>query len=318
MEDPTSVYPVLARWLAGSVDGHPVTGLLAADDPGAQRIVAVLEDILAAVERVAPTRVETKLREFRRDVGGFLNLRAELNVGWQLAQSTGFDFGGPGQPDYELADRAGFVEVTTRSRDDLSRLHDELEEALRGRGVVVELRMPRSLVITEAARRAACERVVEVAGRFAGDSVPVALPEVSGSAVVAAHSLFGEVSQVVLDISPDLAGHVEAVERHVLGALSEKVEQAGRGGRDPDTVLVIDASRLGLGWLRPDRVWAGRLEAMELPWASLPFGAVAVVFSDLMSPGFHGSCVARPDLPAPQAARVHQVLAHLGFEKVGH
>ena len=129
-------------------------------------------------------------------------------------------------------------------------------------------------------------------------------------------SLFGG-PHVALNISPDLATHGQAVERFVLNAIEAKIEQSHRDGWDSDTVLVVDASRLGMGWLRPDSVWAGRLEAMGLPWDQLPFGAVAVVFSDLTHTGYHGSCVTRPSLADSSSAKVVPTLRHLGFDISG-
>ena len=121
-----------------------------------------LETILSTIERENPARLTDKSKEFRRDAAGILNLRAELNVGWMLANSKcPFDFGGEGQADYEclLAAGTAWVEVTTKSQDDLSRLYDELEGALRGHSVVAELQGPRKLVVPKAQRQLACSRV---------------------------------------------------------------------------------------------------------------------------------------------------------------
>ena len=68
-----------------------------------------------------------------------------------------------------------------------------------------------------------------------------------------------------------------------------------------------------MSWLRPDSVWAGRLEAMGLPWDDMPFGAVAVVFSDLTKVGYNGSSTVRPDLTDSSAARLGPLSRHLGF-----
>ena len=274
-----------------------------------------LESILAELERVAPARLPGKRRVFRQDVAGFLNLRAELNVGWQLAHSGAtFAFGGDGQPDYECSLTPGtvWVEVTTKSRDDLSLLHDELEADLGGQDVVVTLHVPRKLAISEPDRGTIRARVMTAVKTVKDGHGAVGLPEIGGSASVSSASLFGR-PQVLLEISSNLTENGEAAERVILRAIEEKVEQSTRGAWDSDTMLVLDASRLGLSWLRPDSVWAGRLESMELPWSELPFIAVAVVFSDLTKLGYHGSCVAQPDLASSTVAKLALLLQHLDF-----
>jgi len=318
--DPGVSYPTLAAWLAGAPTDHPGWLLVRDPAPDVAALAQPLESILAELERAAPVRLPSRRRAFRQDVAGFLNLRAELNVGWQLARSgASFAFGADGQPDYEcsLAGGTAWIEVTTKSRDDLSRLHDELEAALRGHSILVTLQVPRHLAISESDRRAMCARVVTAVDTMNGAHGSVGLPEIDGSASLTTPSPFGG-PDVMLQVSSDLTEHGEAVERVVLWAIEEKVEQSRRGGWDPDTVLVLDASRLGLSWLRPDSVWAGRLEAMGLPWESLPFVAVAVVFSDLTKVGYHGSCVAQPGLIGTSAAKLALLLQYLDFvNKVG-
>jgi hypothetical protein len=169
------------------------------------------------------------------------------------------------------------------------------------------------LVIPEHVRRDVCARVLEAVKNMTGTYGSVGLPELGGSAILNSPSLFGG-PHVVLAISPELSAHAEDVEQFVRNAIGDKVEQSTRGDWPTDTVLVVDASRLGLGWLRPDSVWAGRLEAMDLPWTELPFSAVAVVFSDLTKVGYHGSCVTRPDLAEISAVTVAPLLRSLRFD----
>lgn len=308
-----SRYPVLGGWLSGAPANHPWAFLLESSDPHVAPLAEAMEAILADLEGANPVRLPRKRAAFAQDIDGALNLRAELNVGSVLARSgCAFAFGGDGEADYECPTPSGtaWAEVTTKSRDDLSRLYDELTEALRGHSVVAELRMAqRMLVIPEPQRRAACRRVVEAVEAMTGSYGSVALPEIEGGVTLTTPSLFGGPHVVVDTSSPELTAHFKAVEQFVRNAIADKTEQSVRGHWSPDTVLVVDASRLGTSWLRPDAVWRARLEAMDLPWGALPFAAVAVVWSDLLQVGFHGACVTRPDL----SESVVQLLRHLGF-----
>jgi hypothetical protein len=305
-------FPTLAFWLEGAPEGHPGRRIL--EDPEMGMFGGPLEEILSALERAQPVRLPSKRKTFREDAAGFLNVRAELNVGYTLARSAvTIALGGPGQPDYQctLGDgSSGWVEVTTKERDDLRLLHDELKEKLQGRDVTVTIRVPRRVVIPKTNREDACLRVVKAVAAEGNRSVD--LPEVGGSASFTTPSLFGG-AWVHLEIGSNLAEHGEAVERALLGAIAEKVEQSRRGRWDPDTVLVLDLARLGLSWIRPKEVWAGRLEAMGFNWTQLPFGAIAVVFSDLTHAGFQGASVWREDLPTERARPLEELLAHLGF-----
>jgi len=305
-------FPTLALWLEGAPEDHPWRRIL--EDADMAMFGDPLEEILSTLESARPTRLPSKRKAFREDAAGFLNVRAELNVGYALARSGAtITFGGPGKPDYEctLGDgSSAWVEVTTKERDDLRRLHDELEEELRGQDVIVTLRVPRRVVIPKAKRADACRRVVQAVAAERNGSV--GLPEVDGSASFTAPSLFGG-AWVHLEIGSNLTEHGEAVERALLGAIEDKIDQSRRGNWEPDTVLVLDLARLGLSWIRPKEVWAGRLQAMGFNWAELPFGAVAVVFSDLTHAGFAGACVWREDLPADRAQRLEEQLRYLGF-----
>jgi hypothetical protein len=307
-------FPTLALWLDGAPEDHPWCRVLDDASPEMSAFGHPLEEILATLESAQPLRLPSKRKAFREDAAGFLNLRAELNVGYLLARvGVTFAFGGPGKPDYEctLSDgSSGRIEMTTRARDDLRRLHDELEEGLSGHDVTVTIRAPRRVVISQSKRDEICKRVVDVVA--AGGHGSIGLPEIEGSASFTTPSMFGG-AWVLLEIGSDLAEHGEAVERALLYAIREKVDQSRNGNWDPDTVLVLDLSRLGMSWIRPDKVWAGRLEAMAFNWAELPFGAIAVVFSDLTHAGFHGACVWREDLPTDRARRLVEQLAYLGF-----
>ena len=73
-------------------------------------------------------------------------------------------------------------------------------------------------------------------------------------------------------------------------AVRVKKEQSLEGNWPKETLLVIDAARLGHAvWLRPDGVWALGLPDLDLGWESLPFLGVALVVSTLTAAGFRGA-----------------------------
>jgi hypothetical protein len=143
-----------------------------------------------------------------------------------------------------------------------------------------------------------------------GQVVP--LPEIEGHAGLTMPGGFGN-GQVTLQIGAALTDHLTAVEKVILTAVTEKVEQSERGGWSADTLLVIDPSRLGTSWLRPDEVWAQRLAAIPIPWDSTPFLGVAVVFSSLDRPGLHGAWVGRHGLSPAAAGKLAHFVAALGL-----
>ena len=306
--------PTLTRWLEGAPAEHPWLHLLSDRSATMDPIGAALERILDGLESAQPERLPSKKKVFREDSGGYLNVRSELNVGYTLTETgTRFAFGGQGQPDYVCTlegGSPGYVEVTTRARDDLRKLHDGLESRLRDHDILITLRVPRRLVIPQAVRRTIWDRIEEVVTTRASDWV--GLPEIDGAALLGGPSLFGG-PQVVLDIGSELGEHGESIERAMLTAIGEKAVQSAKGGWDPDTALVLDLSRLGVSWIRPDHVWGGRLESMGLNWDAIPFSTIAVVFSDLLRTGYHGACVWRPDLKGERALRVEGLRQALAF-----
>jgi hypothetical protein len=204
--------------------------------------------------------------------------------------------------------------VTTRTRDDTALLHDEMEDALAGFPVQVELVLQkRELVIPRPDRQTVCDRVKEAAQAIReGDHVNVALPEVGGVARCHGIVLFGP-SRVVLDIGSELTDHAAKVERELRNVLKLKTDQAARGGFDPMTLLVLDASRLGLSWLRPERIWAQMLPTIDLPWDTMPFTGVLISFTSLNTLRLNGAYILRRDLPADQQAALTDITTALGF-----
>jgi hypothetical protein len=313
-------YPTLATWLAGCPADNIWSEMLEGKHGGSDFLLDPMETILRALDERPPGRLASKRKAFRNDLDltNQLNLRVELLIAYLLTQAgMPFEFGSEGQADIrcEPPDRLPvWLEVTTRTRDDTALLHDEMEDALAGLPVHVELVLEkRELVIPQPDRQTVCDRVKQAAQAISdGDHVTVALPEVAGVARCHGIVLFGP-SRVVLDIGSELTNHAAKVEQELRNVLKLKTDQAARGGFDPMTLLVLDASRLGLSWLRPERIWAQMLPTMDLPWDTMPFIGLLITFTSLNTLGLNGAYILRQGLAADQQAALTDITAALGF-----
>lgn len=312
-----AAFPTLARWLRAAPPDHPWRQWVERRWPKWEAIGQSLETILAEIEGAAPTRMARKRTAFARDVAGYLTLRAELNVGYELARAgISFAFGAAGQPDYECggAHHPWHIEVGTRARDDFSQLYDDVQQALSGSNVVATLHVPRQVVINAHDRRATCERVVDAVGALTENSpmLSMGLPEVNGGITLTTPSLTG-LLHVFIDTAPPAPDHGAEVEREIQNVLREKTEQARRGGWSNTTLLVLDVTRLGLSWLPVEAVWDGRLHRMKVPWEEIPFAALAIVTSDLEQAGIRGSALMSPRLAGARADSIALLLEALGL-----
>jgi hypothetical protein len=278
------------------------------------------EEMLSYLEDLGPKRLDRKRRDFAADEGAVIELRTELLVGYRLGKGgIGFEFGDDGQPDYACTTPAGdpaFVEVTSLMLDGLAELQRDLDAAVADLDVSVILTSPRLLKITEEVRRAVCERVVAAALTLEGpdDSASIDLPEISGSAEIQKGAAFApDHSHVGLNTSAELTQHMADVTDQVRYKLLGKARQAEKGAWDDRTLAMVDASRLGMGWISPSGMWAGRLEQMGIPWDELPFAGVCVTFSTMVNLGLDGGALLRPGLPAEDEAVLHEVLTAMGF-----
>jgi hypothetical protein len=315
-------WPTLACWLERASPTHPLQFLVNDPDEAYGAIGDSYEEMLSYLEELNPKRLDRKRRDFSADERGVLELRTELLVGYRLGKGgVCFEFGAKGQPDYVCATDGGepaFVEVTSRILDGLADLQHDLDAAIADLDVAVILTSPRLLKITEDARRSVCEQVVAAARTLetANDSATIALPEISGSAGIQKSTAFApEHSHVGLNTSAELTQHMADVTDQMRCKLLEKARQAKKGAWHDRTLAVVDASRLGMSWISPSAVWAGRLEQMGIPWHELPFAGVCVTFSTMVNLGLDGGALLRPGLPAEDETALHEVLVALGFAR---
>lgn len=310
--------PTLSAWLEGAAPGHPLLSL-SSSHPYFGRFVPSLEEILSTLEAASPNYLSKRRTSFRRNVARFADTRAELNVGYRLARGgVSFDFGEEGsnarsRPDIEcdFAGHRAWIEVTSKSPEGVHALHDDLERELAEFGVDITLHVPAVLSIAPDARLRSIEVLRRACSGLSNGAMSVNLADLGGRAVLTAPSLMGG-CQVTW--SHDFASEILQAEAIFAQGVASKSSRARRGDWPPDTLLVIDASRLGQStWLRPDSTWAPRLSQLDFKWDSLPFIGVAIIFSSLDVPGFRGAAAARPGLTTAQALLLECLATSLGL-----
>lgn len=312
-------FPMLTSWVASAPEANIWKEMLADATGGRDFLLAPMERIAEVLESNPPNRLATKLKHLRNDLdlSNQLNLRVELLVAHLLVQAgMTVEFGGTGEPDIRCSGTthpAVWLEITTRDRDDTARLRSELEVALAGAAVNVDLRLQRRmLIIPERDRVAISERILaQVRGIGCGFRT-VSLPEIQG--VAECQGICPpEPGGVVLSLGADLTGQAASIERELQNVIRIKTGQARRGGFDPLTLLVVDASRLGLAWVRPEWVWEQVLSSVELSWDSIPYVGLVVAFTSMESVRVSGAWILRPGASSQDQNAVLPVLHALGL-----
>jgi hypothetical protein len=313
-----ATYPGLASWLNGTSDQHPIVRL-SANREAFDALVPPLETIITTLEAVAPTRLPGRRKSFRTNIQQFLDVRVELNAAYHVTQAgIPFAFGkeggnAPSEPDFfcGLDGSPVHIEVTAKSPEGIGNLHNDLEAELSDCNVYITLNVPSILRISGDARGTAVRQIRQTCEQMTGTTETVALPGVGGSAFLEKPSPFGGTSVVWMhDFGQDI-GPSEEIFREAVRA---KKAQSLEGNWPKETLLVIDAARLGHAvWLRPDDVWAGRLPQLDLEWDTLPFLGVAIVLSTLTAAGFHGAAAARPGLTSNELSLFADLCRRLGL-----
>lgn len=239
-----------------------------------------------------------------------------------------FDFGrrnGATEPDLVLRGMDLAIEVKARRLDGVQGLRDELAAALTGitPPVLVELRTDSQLLGIKADVRA---KVVEkTVQRARSQNFGTAVTEVdqpwsarkrfllhvgirqaadltSGSRIIVTGGFWGN----------EPGPHLMDVENEVLATLED--EQKLRQANTQPTILLFDAARTGMAWIRPQPVWAQRL-AMRLP-DTTPFVGAAVMTPTLDDPDVGISLGVRKNLSDQDRAAVDELARRLGLTGV--
>lgn len=325
-DDWMAAFPSLSAWMSSVPSTHPLRVLLPPDESAAI-ILAAYNDLIVDLEQSKPLRLEGKRASFRsvRSHDDLLALRAELVMAAKLARAgIRFEFGPPGQPapDLVLGDVELSIEVKSRDLDGLRQLHDELEAALEVAAAPVTVVLAcdeRPLAIKRDQRAVIIERVMDVV-RAQGEGSFHEVIDQPWSAkrerrltvrVVGGGPLASGL-RVAMRAGSLLTNHLADIETEILDVLTnpQKFRQAAAG----PTLLVVDAARLGIGWMRNASGWARTL-AMSLP-QDTPFVGVGVMFPTLTESGADLAVVTRRNLPVAQESAVHQLTDRLGMTSV--
>lgn len=317
--EPDPSYPVLREWLRGSKPSNPWVPFLdgTLKDPG---FCAALEEILERLERKSPPGLGSLRKRFGDDdEGNVYGLRTELLIGSHLAKAqVSFRFGSTGEPDFCCeTDPNIWIEARMRGRDDLRLLQSELRVALQASSVDVTLTVERRLAISAENRQSTISTILAaVDGNGPSDElIRVPLSELAGTATIKSSPL-GVSSVAVGPATTELAQHMNEVEREIGNVVVEKSRQSLRNDWSQDALLVIDASRLGMAWLRPEEAWKGRLASIAPSWGEIPFLGVIVMFGGLTSNRIQAEGVFRPDLGPPLRESVNRILGAIGLTPI--
>lgn len=314
-----SAYPTLAAWLQGAGEDHPIVRL-SMNQEQLDRMAAPLEVIINTLELANPSRLPGRRKSFRTNFQQFLDIRVELNAAFHVARAgIPFSFGreggnSPSAPDFscDLDGIPVHIEVTAKSPEGIGNLHDELEAELNDCDVYVTLKVPSILRISEDARKATVRQIRDACQQMTSTTALVVLPDVGGSALLEKPSPFHGTYVVWMS---DFGSDVGPSEEIFREAVREKKRQSLNGNWPKETLLIIDAARLGhAAWSRPVGVWAGRLPQLDLEWQTLPFLGVAIVFSTLTAAGFHGGAAPRPGLNPHELAIFEDLCRRLGLQ----
>ncbi|MGW2932636.1 hypothetical protein ACWDA7_12400 [Streptomyces sp. NPDC001156] len=330
-------FPFLQAWMDKTRQDHPLRDYVdqavgsGAPDGIASIFCEAFENIIESLEKAQPQRLDSVRGVFRkaRTLDDVLIVRAELVAGAKLARAgVLFDFGrrnGATEPDLVLREMDLGVEVKARRLDGLRDLHDELEAALAGihPPVLVHLTPDSQPLIIKADVRA---RVVEetVQRVHSGNLVTAVfeveqpwsarkrlllrvgiLPAVdlpSGSRVVVTNHFWGN----------EPGPHLMDAEDQVRAVLEDT--QKTRQAESMPTILLVDAARTGMAWIRSPQVWAQRL-AMLLP-DTTPFVGVAVMIPTLDDPDVGISLGLRVNLSDKDRHAVNELVGCLGLTAV--
>jgi hypothetical protein len=327
-------FPALADWMASVRPGHPLQPLISADtvaDPGsvAGSCLAAFDTIITRLNAAAPQRLSTERSEFRavKTFDDLLIVRAELVAGSALAaRDVGFDFGKRGskpEPDLVLRGRNLGIEVKARRLDGLQNLVEEMKTALTaltwegGAAIVVFVACHERPLYLKPARRAeiingTLQRIRS--GAMGSLAFEVEQPWATSPRLTITVRFLPQPadvaeSSVVVEGGWELTSHLSDVESEVIAVLNDpqKVAQANA----MPTILLVDAARTGLSWIRPPSIWARRL-ADRLP-AGTSFVGVAVMIPTLDSPDVAIALALQENLPTQQMADINALTDALGM-----
>lgn len=254
------------------------------------QVLLTTSQLVQPVAEANPMRLDIKRREFlqlRRDAD-FLAWRAEIVVAHRLATcGAAFGFGNPkvANPDLILTPEGIGIEVTTASPVGVEALLNDLDEVLEPARMVALVQFDHCPVrLRDADRQPLVSWVESVAaeGETSGGIRGFTFNDPKNSrAIELTVSVFPVADwthegRVTFETT---AGDLTAALAAVDDAVMEKTRDLAkvRQAQAIPTVLLLDVTRVGAGWMRPARVWAQSL-ANRLD-SSFPFIGIGVLLT---------------------------------------
>lgn len=330
-------FPFLQDWMDRAPQGHPLRDYfdLASGNGGtdsvASAIVTAFDNIIGTLEKAKPERLAGIRHDFRAasTTNDLLIPRAEMVAGAKLARAgIPFDFGrrnGATEPELTLRDMNLAIEVKARRLDGLQDLRDELQAALADitPSVLVDLRTDsQPLVIKKAERDKVVEETVQRArSQNYGTAVTTVDQPWSARKRLLIHVGFYRAADLTEGSRIIVTGgfwgaepgrHMTDVEDQVMAVLEDK--QKLRQANTRPTILLFDAARTGMAWVRSEQVWAQRL-AIRLP-ETTPFVGAAVMTPKLDDPDVGISLGMRENLSPQDRAAEDDLARRLGLTGV--
>lgn len=324
-------FPSLASWMRGTPPTHPLHELIETDQNspqpgGAGRVIlTAFDDIIGTLEAAKPERLSGERNDFRnaKAWNDLLIVRAELIAGAKLARhGVGFDFGRRGtkpEPDLLLRDAELAIEVKARHLNGLQDLCDELEAALAETQAPVTVHIActeRPLYLKQGPRTAIVDQTVERVrtGQLGTSVTELQQPWASTPVLRLDLRIMPQPpdplgSRVLVEGGWELSPHLEDIESEILAVLTD--EQKVAQAKAMPTILLVDAARTGVAWIRPARIWARRL-ADRLPDGT-PFIGVAVMIPTLDNPDVPIALALRPGADPQALAAAHVLAQSLGL-----
>lgn len=266
--------------------------------PWALQVLLATSQLVQPVAKANPLRLDGKRKEFLRlkSDAEFLAWRAEMVVAHRLATcGAAFKFGDPkvANPDLILTSKGTSegtskdigIEVTSLSPDGVARLLEDLRTELEPACMVAQVRVdhyPVRLRVADYAPLIQWARSVATGGETTNSirTLTVCDPKNGQPINVTVRVLHRERGpcdrRVTFETTAgELTAALDAVEYAVLEKTRDqsKIKQA----KVIPTVLLVDVTRLGAGWIRPPRVWAHSL--VKRLDSSFPFIGLGVLIT---------------------------------------
>jgi len=114
-------------------------------------------------------------------------------------------------------------------------------------------------------------------------------------------------------------GLTEALDKHIpkfLNTVKGKCIQSQLHDWNSNCLLIVDMTRYGIAWIRSIEYWQGTLQALDLPWAQIPYNGIAMSFTALDHRDLNIAFLVNPSVAANEAQNVKNIVRILSTFEV--